>query len=304
MEMGELVAVAMDAPHNEEGCPFCRPEEEVSHQNELGDDFDEDANNDIYNDAGTLGRNLKDSPHNDRGPLSEIPKGEKAPVHDMEIGTTKKREWHHWVYDAGLVPVAHGAHHLIPGNAALKKSSLYKNGNFGQIENGSHKTNIGYNVNSRNNGVWLPGSYSIRTKEGTSQVTWSETNSKFQEAYAYSAMADTGRQFHDTHTAYSSTVKKALSDLNKYLKKMEKEGCPNCGKGKDKAEPHYHLNSRLNAVSKHLASLLTDDPLMWKDNFFASDKFGESFRDFVKKEGDLEKAKIKIAEMRNNKFGV
>jgi hypothetical protein len=306
MEIGELVAVAVEAPHTSEGCPFCRPTEEVSVKNELAAAYDEDtdADNNTDNHSGTLALNLTASPHLHRGPLPEIPAGEKAPVHDMNVATTKERDWHQRIYDAGCVPVIFGAHHLIPGNAALKNSTIYTDKCLGSVDDGADTSNVGYNINSRQNGIWLPGSYAIRSKKGTEQATWSATSDEFQEAYAFSAMADSGRQFHDTHEAYSDVVRKALDDLRDLLEEMENEGCPECGKGADTDEPPYHLVSRLNAVSNHLSSLLRGDPTRWKTNGFASDKFGEKYRDFVKAAGGFVAAKRKIAKLRKRKFDV
>jgi hypothetical protein len=48
---------------------------------------------------------------------------------------------------------------------------------------GKAKGNIGYNVNARTNGVWLPGNYGVRP--------W-------------------GAQFHDAHKQYSKFVRKVL----------------------------------------------------------------------------------------------
>src|SRR5205807_2972457 len=104
MEIGELVAVAVEAPHSKEGCPFCRPKEAVSKENALNADQDEDANpeNDTFNASGTLAKNLAKRPQASEVPA--IPKREKAPVHTMEMASAPGRTWHKRVYEAGQIP--------------------------------------------------------------------------------------------------------------------------------------------------------------------------------------------------------
>lgn len=295
MDVGELVAVAVQASHTEEGCPFCRPKEEVNESNVLRPNYDEDteADNDTDNCSGTLATNLKNRP---QGPKHEVPAiepGEKAPVLDINMASAKGRTWHQWVYDAGIVPVLYGAHHCIPGNDGLASSDLYKNKWLGPVDDGPSPENIGYNINSAKNGTWLPGNYAIRP--------WKGIDSDWQQAYAYLAMHDTNRQFHDSHEPYSDVVRDALNELNKLMKQMKKRGCPSCKAGKKKNEPPYHLNSRLNAISNHLANHLRGDPVKnWKNPMFTS-SWAKKFKDYVKAEGGVQKVGKQIESLRKKK---
>jgi hypothetical protein len=283
MEVGELVAVALKAPHSKAGCPFCRPKEEVNETNYLRPNFDEDSegDNDTDNSSGTLAKNLVARP---QGPAREVPKlekGEDAPVYDVEMASAAARDWHQWTYDAGIAPVLYGAHHLIPGNDGLVRSDLYAGKHLGPVDDGPSPDNIGYNINSSKNGTWLPGNYAIRPWEGK-PPPW-------QQAYAFLAMYETNRQFHDAHKQYSGVVRRALNELAKLVNSMKKKGCPACHKGSDPDAPPYHLNSRLNAISNHLAKHLRGNPARWKDPMFTS-RFGKQYKDEVKKQGGLGKA--------------
>jgi len=296
-DIGELVSIAIDAPHKEEGCPFCRPKEEVNSKNCLRADFDEDtkADNDTDNSSGVLAKNLAQRPRS----RIEILPGESAPIHDMELPEAKTRHWRDWVYEAGLSPVLFGAHHTIPGNDGLGKSNLYKKGWLGPVDDGPDAANIGYNINSANNGVWLPGNYAIRGAEHRpSQTTWSEEDKEFQKAYAFLAMVETKRQFHDAHKNYSKTIKDALNELEELMEDMAQDGCPMCGKGDEEVDPPYHLNSRLNAISNFLSRRLQGNPLKWKDDYLTSDNWGPAFVTEARKHanfGDLKAAVLALA---------
>jgi hypothetical protein len=302
MEVGELVAVAVEAPHTEEGCPFCRPEEEVNTENVLRAAYDEDteADNDTDNSSGTLAKNLSNRPGPNAHEVPDIEDGEDAPFFDMDLAGATRREWHDEVYTAGTIPVMYGAHHLIPGNDGMVKSDLYQGGHLGPVDDGPHADNVGYNINSSNNGMWLPGNYAVRAKKGKRQKSWSSTTPAFQKAYAYVAMLDSGRQFHDAHKDYSDVVRRALSDLADLVEEMDAEGCPACGEGSKKADPPYHLNSRLNAVSQYLAKFLRRAPRYWKDPMFTSD-WARDYKEYVAKEGGLSEARKQIEKLRKKK---
>jgi hypothetical protein len=302
MQVGELVKVAMDAPHVEEGCPFCRPKEEVNETNTLRAHYDEDteADNDTDNHSGTLGVNCASRPGPNADEVPDIEEGEEAPFMDMDLAGSTRRVWHDEVYTAGKIPVMYGAHHLIPGNDGLAKSDLYQGGHLGPEDNGPDPKNVGYNINSSNNGMWLPGNYAVRGKKGTRQKTWTDTPAAFQKAYAFVAMLDTKRQFHDAHKDYSDVVRRALSELADLVDEMDKDGCPACGSGSKKSDPPYHLNSRLNAVSQHLQKVLRRAPRYWKDPMFTSD-WAREYKAFVAEEGGLDGARAKIEKLRKKR---
>jgi len=292
VEIGELVAVAVAAPHTKQGCPFCRPDEKVSHKNSLTAHYDEDtdADNNTENSSGTLAKNL--GSHRQAKSVPAIPKGEDAPVMEMEMASAPKRTWHKQVYPAGLIPVLYGAHHLIPGNDAMAKSNVYINGWLGPVDDGVSDENIGYNINSAFNGFWLPGNYAVRP--------WKGLDPDFQEAYAFLAMKDAIRQFHDSHEPFSEFIRSELNGLEKLLKKIKNSGCPVCGSGSKKKEPPYHLNSRLNAISSHVKGYLTGPPTRWKDPAFTSG-WSPLMKEFVSEEGGWPKACRKLERLRDSR---
>jgi hypothetical protein len=299
-QVGELVSVAIDAPHDEDGCPFCRPKEEVNEKNTLRAAYDEDteADNDTDNSAGTLAKNLSARPWKSGNKLPKPTEGDVAPSMDMEMGSAQTRLWRGWIYDAGLVPVLFAAHHLIPGNAAMARSNIHANGWLGPVDDGPDPMNIGYNINSRANGVWLPGNYAIRgTQHRPNQATWTDKDPEFQKAYAFLTMLNTGRQFHDAHTDYSNTVLEALNELEELLEEMENDGCPYCESGDESGDPPYHLNSRLNAMSSHLRSKVQGSPTRWKYDLLTSDTWGPQYKAFVDSKGGLSKAKKHIRKL-------
>lgn len=292
-EIVEMVAVAVAAPHTKQDCPFCKPQEEVNKKNFLHPDYNEDtaADNDTDNSSGTLAKNLGSRPQDARGKVPAILKGEKAPIHDMEFSRADSRTWHQWVYDAGLIPVMYGAHHLIPGNASLAKSALYQNKWMGPVDNGADRMNIGYNVNGANNGTWLPGNYAVKG--------WSAKESEFQKAYALLAIHDTKRPFHDAHKDYSDTVLGTLDELNKLMEKMKNSGCPMCKEGGKEGDPPYHLNARLNAISRWLRDNLNVSAGTWRNNIITS-KWCKIYKKEIKGKaaGDIES---EFEKLRNQK---
>jgi len=79
------------------------------------------------------------------------------------------------------------AHHLIPGNAALKESELFLSEEY-LWKDGKAKGNIGYNINAKNNGVWSPGNYGVRPW-GTKGATFEAENPGLNaEDFAFAAM--------------------------------------------------------------------------------------------------------------------
>lgn len=172
----------------------------------------------------------------------------------------------------------------------MGKSNVYKNKWLGPVDDGPHEENIGYNINSANNGFWLPGNYAVRP--------WKTLDPDFQQAYAFLAMNDTERQFHDSHEPFSEYIRGELDALEKLLEDMKNNGCPNCGAGKGKNEPPYHLNSRLNAISKYVTKRLKGDPKKWKIPAFTSG-WSPLFKDFVRQhEADV---KGELQQLRNDK---
>jgi len=129
--------------------PFCiAPMELTSEENDLVDDYAEDQNEiPGLNDAGM-------AHHNSAGKLGkDLEKNGKAQIKkDVRIDGIEQ-----------ILPVQSAAHHIIPGNASLKKSKRLMK--YLHVD-GMAKGNIGYNINNHENGIWLAGNYALRGKDG------------------------------------------------------------------------------------------------------------------------------------------
>ena len=60
----------------------------------------------------------------------------------------------------------------------------------------------------------------------------------------------------------------------------------------------YHINSRLNAISRHVAGYLHGDPGGWKVPAFTSG-WAPLYKDFVNQKGGADGAKAALEAMRN-----
>lgn len=157
-----------------------------------------------------------------------------------------------------IVPAAH---HLLPGNASVNKAAPLHKYMLWEGKNPlGLKGPIGYDINNKENGVWLPGNYAVR-KETDFKQNWSQFESGFQTAYAKAAMKTAGNlQLHDAHTAYNKNVLKTLQDIAKKLDAMwvDRSKCPICKKEmQDRNEPPYGLVGRLNRLSSEHKKALT-----------------------------------------------
>jgi hypothetical protein len=245
-EIGEEVSIEqVISTEHDEACYFCNARQEPRTEvNDLGDDYDEDEDLDgppgghFKNDAGRLGRALGSSTA-------------------LEIKV-----------DGVAHAVLSAAHHLIPGNASLRKSALFKSRYL--WKDGEARGNIGYNVNSGPNGVWLPGNYAMRP--------WMVRSPEFQRQYAYAAMLEARAQFHDAHERYSEFVLNGLNKIHDKLEAIQTLWCPEQGKrvqegrerNPEEDNPLYSLVARLHTVSSRMRSLLTGSPKDWKRNVWTS----------------------------------
>jgi len=177
------------------------------------------------------------------------------------------------------------AHHLIPGNGALKHAKkgeckLYK---YLHVD-GKKKGNIGYSVNNYENGVWLVGNYAIRKSKGL--VNWGSQGSGFEtkykkDSYEYvkKAIEVSQSQFHDAHEAYSNNVRLALDAIAEKINLIDKIWCDE-DKDNRPTEPKdlqlVALVNRLNTTSRRLETLLTNPGKNWKTNFYTS-AFSEKY---------------------------
>jgi len=269
MQLGEASAMAMieDENHDENTCVFCQagepPKEIINDLEEKSQGDEEDETGDeaqsykFKNDSDTLGKNLGGRPKS-----MQIPFGEKS-------------------YDAMVA-----AHHLIPGNASLKKSTLFKSKKY-LWKDGKAKGNIGYNINGENNGIWSPGNYGVRPW-GTKGKTF-ETNSRMTaEQFAFAAMKKCRVQFHDAHPKYSKFVKDALDKVYEKLKNGEDIWCLEAKKKEkspEEKDPLYVLVHRLDEISARMKRMLCFPTSNWKSNIYTS-----SFvKEFMKKEQHQDK---------------
>ncbi len=257
-QIGEAIAVA--AVEKSDPCWYCEKEPEEKVKNNENDDpptsdgdtADNAPENNEGNDSSQLGSNLEDRPRwTINNPLKP---GEKTEI----------------------VPAAH---HCIPGGASLAKASALHD--F-MREGGPYslECDIGYNVNHKNNGVWLPGNYAVREgNEEFNKKTWGNQSPAFKNTYARLAMkAASGKQFHDAHPRYNGKVKNTLISIAGKLTKPDKEKCPVCDKKADKTRPPFGLVQRLDFVSdEHRKMLATPSKHVVSEGYFTSSRVKKIF---------------------------
>lgn len=258
MQIGESVSIDMivDEKHDEETCAFCTASEPPKDNvNDLTDHHDEDEEAKsgdtlpsyrFKNDAGKLGKAL----------------GGKPEPKIVELSGKQ--------YDAAVA-----AHHLIPGNASLKNSFLFESEEY-LWKDGKAKGNIGYDINSAENGVWSPGNYGVRPW-GSDGATFAKQASP--KDFAFSAIEAWRCQFHDAHPEYSNFVRDALDKLYEKLSAQQDIWCPEAKKKKkkpDEKEPLYVLVTRLNTISARMKRMLVFPVSNWKKNIYTS-RFSEQY---------------------------
>jgi hypothetical protein len=261
-ELGEGVLMALNhhPEHSEDTCAFCTASKEPTQENNvLMDDFDEDENEmpsldmegmAFHNCAGKLGVALAGC---------GMPQPEKM-VHVDGI--------------PDLLPSHTAAHHLIPGKEALKVSALMP---YLHTE-GMAVGNIGYDVNSFENGIWLAGNYALRGKDGLAQ--WGPEGAGFvarygkdPKEYAFAAIEAHDCQFHDRHPDYSKFVRNELDLLAKKLEKTQSLWCPDARQNPDedpKKRQMTMLVGRLNTISRRLKRFVTNPSPAWRENLVTS----------------------------------
>lgn len=260
-DFGESVDLSLLFDRHDEDCYFCNAKEKLeARENDPDADYDEDSQEAIglvadpkgiqhKNDSGKLGQNCADT-----NPGEKWIRGDEFHVE---------------------LPVAFAAHHMIPGDASLKKSKLFKDAKNGLQVKGKAEGNVGYDVNNEVNGVWLPGSYAFSQGE---EKLWGKAGKTFEELfavtpydYAAAAIEFSGAQFHDSHPQYSAEVVKVLDEIHNKLKKMKDvPWCPEVAKDEDDLPPLYAIVNRLAAVSQRLRRLLTFPTSAWKKDMYTS----------------------------------
>jgi hypothetical protein len=232
--IGEGIAIAAAAPSPAGQCWYCsaKPGETLSNREDespTSEDNDDDsvAENDLGNDSSTLG-----------GVLAPRPKWTIPLPHNPSEVTA-------------VIPAAH---HLIPGNASLKKATLLRK--FMTDKDGGFVSgDIGYDVNGIKNGIWLPGSYGVNAATPQFKKKW--TAYEHQVDYARMAMQTADAQFHDSHPEYSRNVHNTLNSIAGKMLHRKPGRCPICDNDLgDKMRPPYGLVERLNGVSQAHGAML------------------------------------------------
>jgi A nuclease family of the HNH/ENDO VII superfamily with conserved AHH len=225
-------------------------------------------------------------------------------------------------------PVSCAAHHCIPAQESLKESALLaymckqredeplKDGSF---SSGLVWSDVGYDVNGSQNGIYLPGSYAVGGGRGGMDV-WgnnedgdedepedgedmiadpdsnelegplyvvSQENRKWQ--YVKQAVKLCPGQFHDRHVDYSNRVLEVLEKIFEnydYLntEKIDNLSCQKCKERKKKIKKSgiptpYGLVERLNKVSDKFKNCLNGTT--WRRNIYTSG-WGDAYMDAVK----------------------
>lgn len=265
-EIGEPVAIAElgHEGHSEDTCAFHNKDKPTSETNVLTDDMDEDA-------LEVPGVSMTGIAH--KNSAAKLGSNLTAEGHDQPETTVQIEGINR------VLPVHTAAHHLIPGNASLKKSKIMSY----LHQEGTATGNIGYDINNYQNGSWLPGNYALRGEDdlpawGPQGVGFTTKYSQPPDVYAFAAIAKLRRQFHDAHVDYSKFVIKVLNLLAKKLKKTEDLWCPLANnQPKDPQERQLKmLVARLNTVSLRMKTMLESPGPNWKTNVYTS-RFSQKF---------------------------
>ncbi len=313
MEVGEPISPP-GLVNDEEECPF---EHDLPTPPEV--------ENDLKGIGGTLQRRMgaRGGTHkygplvDDRRPTQAVSNPKSIAEHALAKGRKPVRitvETSTGTTVTHTYPVSCAAHHCIPAQESLKDHSLLafmcKKGSAADSNHGYGQgevwSNVGYDVNGSQNGVFLPGNYAVGGgRGGTGQwvedtadkenenveesaaehsdlLTGAhgdvrETNRKWQ--YVRQAVTLAGGQFHDRHVDYSEVVVKgALTALfEKLMHKFEQafleNNCSRCSQRHDKLEEYgvptpYGLVDRLNMISARLRGHLTGS--LWPANVYTS----------------------------------
>ena len=309
-DIGELVSFAMlDDDVGE--CPFEAKPIQVDPAE--GENVANDDTKGVWiqqdNDGGTLGKNVENGSPGVGGSWNDV--GGNPPVYQSPRVDTRRT--HHPTKTRVLVdgdqtprPFTVAAHHLVPGNAALYDSKLFKQymEEGGKVTlkvlSGAEKTfeldaHIGYNVNGSHNGVWLPGSYAIRSGASPNGESWGVLNDpkepKCMLDWCQKYMATVARvaagQFHDTHVGYSDKVLEAIDKTAAKLS-VHQQGCPKC-EGKTKIPPPYSVvKPRLYRTSSYLRDKTLTLPQAWQRPWFTSDQVSRFWGDGGKRQAFLD----------------
>ena len=252
-ELAEGVAIGF-VMGNDVTCPFDHDTSEP-----------EEVKNQLVGNGGTLGDNMTAGTSTILYAPMRKPQT-KEPNPDIDVGDTPI-DIGEWLY-----PVSCAAHHLIPAQASLKKAGkLLKFMKKGGKKPNNLWSDIGYDVNGIENGVWLPGNYavggngtgdwvgapsafdgdnelgSVRKRASRRSSASSKLDGVRHEVdpnnrkwlYVDQATKLFSAQFHDAHVDYSKFVLKVLNKIAESLVEKRKSSienlsCPKCKKRQEK----------------------------------------------------------------------
>ncbi len=283
IETAGIATIDLDK-HSDDDCPFCQSKENEPEINE--NNFTQLHDEDV---AETLGlvAGIKGYKHKNCSGALGTAMGGASTVPALR-GITRD-DWDH------ELEVAYAAHHLIPGDGSLVKSKLHKSGKYLRHDK-QEEGNIGYNVNNKQNGEWLPGNYAYSQKSTGSE--WGKKGAKLKaihdvapDDYVAEVIDKSNRQFHDAHRAYNGFVKDQLDKIeNKLGQATEQPWCP---EGKKKSEekpeeirPLYVLVGRLGHLSSRMKRKLTFPTSGWNTNIYTSSFARDWMVDFNRKAGE------------------
>ncbi|WP_444993946.1 hypothetical protein [Aliikangiella sp. IMCC44359] len=317
MQLGESISIPEffnDEKHSEKTCPWHSEEKEAKPDQMELQAPDEDTDIMPANLGTKLGKNLGKKEN------KEVWVQYKADaLVKWEVGVKKKEKVaqtytydDEWLY---CYELQYAPHHLIPGNESLKGSKvvafLGDNNVITHYKKGGISTKIkdnqsvGYDVNQRLNGVWLPSPYALSmsnkwpSTDGMKVIlkrlgkTFYEQSEEFKHAYVAEAIrVSNGAQFHMRHVDYSNEVKKALNKMGEKLKLMAGGECPEASKSKDdgKFDAPKGLGGNLNKLSGNLKRFLTGS--VWRAPLYTDKVLMEEYVKSLKqtkKKGQIDK---------------
>lgn len=301
-EMGEKVTnleIFVDEDHDENKCPWHQKTDAASKEMEKQSEDEDKRKGKVragrtrkqmpQNDGGTLGDRLiklaRENPPDQVVEIYFVPEGTQQYKDD---GKDKQIVLYASSAELRVYGLDYAAHHLIPGNAALKDSAIAPYlGDETTVKHFSKTSKIekgsaGYDVNCTENGVWLPSPYALSMNGGNDISEWPgekgmkaalkakgksvyEAQESFKLAYAREAVrVSSDHQFHMVHTDYSEEVKRHLNSV-----KVKMMRCPVVKEEKDKYDPPQGLPQVLHRLSKRLKQLLTT--AVWHPPFLVDD---------------------------------
>lgn len=204
----------------------------------------------------------EDGPHDKENDLSNSPSRLRTKIGAASGVPIKfKFDLDGTTYDGEL---GFNAHHILPADAAVNKSpNLLKEMKKG---NNHLKGDVGYGVNHKNNGVFLPTDdrWDVSKFGKWSAVQKKRDGYRLLYAYAYAAMSKTGRQFHTAHPDYSRWVKQRLEEIRVKMLDM-KDDCKKCEKknAKEPYNPPYEIVAKLDSIAEHVRGYLCGSPKRW-----------------------------------------